>query len=100
MSEMNVMELLEKAYMKMFEGAMKKRYNEMTMKDSGLKFRIWQGSKLAHETFAWKLEFDRSIDFGYGNWKVFYFNSDRDLGKFLFECGSNNGLPQGAKGTL
>lgn len=95
--EINVMELLEKSYMKIFAAAIKNKYNDMTMKGSGLKFRIREGNKITHERFAWKLEFDRSIDFGYGNWKVFYFDSDRALGKFLFECGINNGLPKGAK---
>ena len=99
-NEINVMEVLERAYTKMFEAAKSRKYNEMTMKGSGLKFRIYEGSKLAHETFAWQLEFNRPIDFGYGNWKVFYFNSDRELGKFLFECGANNGLPNGAKGVI
>ena len=99
-NEINVMEVLEKAYTKMSTAAIKNKYNDMTMKGSGLKFRIYEGNKIAHETFAWKLEFNRSIDFGYGNWKVFYFNSDRALGKFLFECGANNGIPSGAKGIL
>lgn len=99
-NEINVMEVLERAYTKMFEAAKSRKYNDMTMKGSGLKFRIYEGNKLAHEKFAWKLEFNRPIDFGYGNWKVFYFNSDRALGKFLFECGANNGIPSGAKGIL
>lgn len=98
--ELNVVEILEKAYDKMFKGAMSKRYNEMTMKGSGLKFRVFAGSKIANETFEWCLEFDKSVDFGYGNWRKFYFNSDRELGKFLFECGANNGLPKGAKGIF
>lgn len=100
MNEINVNELLEAAYIKMFNGAMAKKYNEMTMKESGLKFRVYAGNARIGETFKWELEFNKSIDFGYGNWKKFYFNSDRALGKFLFECGCNNGLPSGAKGIL
>lgn len=100
MNDINVNELLEKAYNKMFEGAMSRRYNEMTMKASGLKFRIFEGNQRIGETFKWELEFDKSIDFGYGNWKKFYFKSDIALGKFLFECGANNGLPKGAKCIL
>jgi len=95
---MNAMELLEQAYNKMFNGAMAKRYSEMTMKDSGLKFRIYEGYGDAN--YKWELQFDKSVDFGYGNYKSFTFKTDMELGKFLFECGANNGLPKGAKGIM
>lgn len=100
MDNLNVNELLEKAYDKTFNACLSKRYNEMTMKESELKFRIYPGNQKIGETFKWELEFDKSIDFGYGNWKKFYFKSDRELGKFLFDCGTNNGLPKGAKCIL
>ena len=96
-TNLNVQELLNQAYDKYANAAIAKRYNTITMKDSGLKFRIYEGNKIANETFAWKLEFNKTIDFGYGNWRVFYFNSDRALGRFLFETDCNGGVPKGGK---
>lgn len=96
--EINTTELLEKAYMKMFNAVLAKRYTVITMKVSNLKFRIYDG--YGNAKYKWELQFEKSIDFGYGNYKSFTFQSDRDLGKFLFDCGANNGLPKGAIGIL
>jgi len=98
MNEINVTELLNNAYIKMFNGVMVRRYQVMTMKTSDLKFRVYEGYGDAN--YKWELQFEKSIDFGYGNYKSFTFKTDLELGKFLFECGSNNGLPSGAKGIL
>ena len=95
---MTVNELLNAAYEKMFNGLMAKRYQTMTMKQSELNFRIYEGYGDAN--YKWELQFEKSVDFGYGNYKSFTFNSDLELGKFVFECGANNGLPKGAKGIL
>lgn len=97
-TEINVNELLNKAYEKMFNGAMSKRYQTMTMQASNLKFKIYEG--YGNATYKWELQFEKCIDFGYGNYKSFYFGTDLELGKFLFDCGSNKGLPKGAKGVL
>lgn len=94
----NANELLNKAYEKMFNGAVARKYSVMTMKTSNLKFRIYEGYENA--TYKWELQFEKSIDFGYGNYRIFNFKTDLELGKFLFECGANDGLPKGAKGVL
>lgn len=98
-NELNVMELLEQAYIKCFEGAKNNRWNDMTMKKSGLKFRVREGGKHTNATYKWTVEFNQSIVFDYGNWRTFYFDSDIELGKFLFECGANDGMPKKAKGV-
>ena len=95
---MNTNDLLNKAYIKMFEGAIAKRYQVMTMKKSNLNFRIYEG--YGNDTYKWEVQFEKPIDFGYGNYKRFTFKSDIELGKFLFECGANEGLPKGAKGII
>ena len=95
---MDVNELLNKAYEKMFNGVMAKRHQVLTMKGSDLQFRVYEG--YGDMNYKWEVQFENSIDFGYGNYKSFTFKSDLELGKFLFECGANNGIPKGAKGIL
>ena len=68
------------------------------MKTSKLKFRLYEG--YGDMNYKWEIQFEKSIDFGYGNYKRFTFKTNLELGKFLFECGSNDGLPKGAKGII
>lgn len=95
---MNTDELLKTAYKKFSDAAISKLHQVLTMKKSNLKFKIYEGYGDAN--YKWELQFEKSIDFGYGNYKSFTFKTDLELGKFLFECGANEGLPKGAKGII
>lgn len=93
---MNVIELLNKGYEKCFEELELQKV--MTLEGSNLNFRIYEG--YGDATYKWELQFEKSVDFGRGNYKSFTFKSDLELGKFVFECKANNGLPKGAIGII
>lgn len=89
-------ELLTAAYNKIADALIATKYENHSLKQSNAKFRIYEGSKIHNETWAYRLDFEKSFEFSYGNWKTFYFNSKEALGKFLFETQMNNGMPKDA----
>lgn len=94
---MNANEILTKAYIKIATALINKKYERHTLKGSNVGFMLYEGNKKIHkETWKYRLDFEKPFDFGYGIWNKFYFNSDEALGRFLFECGMNNGMPRGA----
>lgn len=94
---MNANEILTKAYIKIATVLINKKYERHTLKGSNVGFMLYEGNKEIHkETWKYRLDFEKPFDFGYGIWRTFYFNSDEALGRFLFECGINNGMPRGA----
>ena len=93
---MNILELLENGYKKCFNEL--ELHKTMKMKNSNLNFNIYKG--YGDDNYEYELHFEKSIEFENCNYKKFYFKSDLELGKFIFECKANNGLPKGAKGIL
>lgn len=92
----DVNNLLKAAYNKCADALIATQYQQHSLKVSNAKFRLYTPSR--NETWLYQLQFERSFDFGYGNWKTFNFNSKEALGRFLFETMQNNGMPKGAKG--
>lgn len=91
-------DLLTAAYNKCADVLIATQYQQHSLKVSDVKFRLYTPGR--HETWAYQLQFEKSFDFGYGNWKTFNFNSKEALGKFLFETMQNNGMPKGATGIV
>ena len=99
MAEINVQEILTKEYIRVADALIATGRQHHTLKGSNTGFRLMEGSKVFNDTWLYKLEFDRSFDFGFGNWSNFFFNSKEELGRFIWEAVySNNGYPKGAKG--
>ena len=94
---MNINGLLNAGY-EMFSEAVARIHEAQTMEHSNISYRIYEGYGDAN--YKWELQFEKAIDFGNGNYKSFTFKTDTELGKFLFDCTANEGLPKGAKGVL
>lgn len=91
---MNANELLTAAYNKCADALLATRYQQHSFKQSGLKFRVYLPT--FHETWAYRIDFEKPINMGVGTYSQFYFKSKEDLGRFLFETGANNGFPKGS----
>lgn len=94
----NANEVLTAAYIKCADTLIADQYNDHFLKVSNAKFHLYMPGK--NETWKYQIQFERSFEFGYGNWKTFYFNSKEALGRFLFETSLNNGMPKGATGFV
>jgi hypothetical protein len=92
--EVNALGLLKKAYKVKFDEVIKNRYKTQQLKKSNIKFSIFSGEKEG----CWEIHFEKCFIFNGNLYSKFYFNNDLEVGKFIFDCEVNDGMPKGASG--